>query len=282
VAKGRIKETAVASGGTKTSGGGKSGGGKGVITGTEGADTLAGTTGNDTIDGRGGADVLRGGAGSDYLIGGAGDDLLDGGTGADQMDGGAGNDIYVVDHASDFVIERIDGGTDTVLSSVSYALSFDLEHLTLQGAAAINGTGNYRDNELGGNAASNNLDGREGNDLIDGKDGSDVLTGGLGADVFAFTTALGAGNVDRIVDFAHGVDRIALDDAVFAGLAPGALAPEAFQIGSAALDADDRILYDPATGGLLFDADGVGGAAAVTFATLQPNLDLTASDFSVI
>ena len=277
MARAQVKET-----GSSGKGGGGKGTAKGTITGTEGADLLQGGDGNDIIDGRGGADVLRGGLGSDYLIGGAGDDLLDGGAGTDQMDGGAGNDTYVVDDAADFVIERFDDGTDTVLSSVSYALHQDLEHLTLQGSGAIGGTGSYRDNQIIGNGASNRLDGREGNDLIDGKEGSDILVGGLGADMFAFTTAAGAQNIDQIVDFTAGVDRIALDDAVFAGLAPGALAPEAFTVGTAAQDADDRIIYDPTSGAVLFDADGAGGADAVTIAVLQPDLLVTASDFMVI
>jgi Ca2+-binding RTX toxin-like protein len=279
VANTRVKETASA----KAAGGGKTtGAAKGLrLNGTEGADTIGGGDGNDTIDGRGGNDTLTGGAGNDYLVGGLGDDRLDGGTNYDQMDGGAGNDTYVVDHASDFIIERVDGGTDSVLSSVSYALSPELENLTLTGAAAIDGTGSWRDNQLAGNGAANRLDGREGNDVIDGGLGADTLTGGLGADLFAFTTALGGGNVDRIVDFAPGSDRIALDHAVFAGLAPGALAAGAFATGAAA-DADDRIVYDPTTGALSFDADGVGGAEAVAFATLQPGLALGAGDFVVI
>jgi Ca2+-binding RTX toxin-like protein len=278
VANGKTNEAGAKGGGGKT--GGRI---KGVnLVGTEGAETLVGGEGNDVIDGRGGSDVLLGGAGNDYLIGRDGDDRLDGGTDYDQMDGGAGNDVYVVDHGGDLIVERIGEGNDTVLSSVSWTLAPEVENLTLTGGGAIAGTGSWRDNQLTGNAAANRLDGREGNDLIDGGEGADVLAGGLGADVFAFTAPLGLGNVDSLLDFQPGADRIALDDSVFAGLAPGALAAEAFRVGTAAADADDRILYDPATGTLSFDADGLGGADAVAFATVQPGLALGAGDFLVI
>lgn len=272
-------------GGTKSGGGGggKKNTNQGVtLTGTAGADTLAGGELNDVLYGLDGNYSLSGNGGNDYLVGGAGDDLLDGGTNHDQMDGGAGNDIYVVDHPSDLVIERVDGGTDTVLSSVNYSLSFDVENLTLVGGAFV-GIGNQSDNVLTGNDIANRLDGGYGADRIDGGQGEDVLIGGGGADLFAFTTAPGAGNIDQILDFEAGIDRIALDDAIFAGLAPGALAAGAFAVGAVALEADDRILYDPATGALLFDADGAGGADAVMFASLQSNLTtLAATDFIVI
>jgi len=103
-----------------------------------------------------------------------------------------------------------------------------------------------------------------------------------GTDTFAFTTALGATNVDRIADFNVVDDTIALDDAVFTGLATGALAAGAFVNGTAAADADDRIVYNSATGQILFDADGNGAGAAVLFATVSAGTVLTASDFTVI
>ncbi|HYI47238.1 MAG TPA: hypothetical protein VEX35_02125, partial [Allosphingosinicella sp.] len=66
------------------------------------------------------------------------------------------------------------------------------------------------------------------------------------------------------------------------GLTPGSLPAGAFVTGSAAGDADDRIIYNGATGQLYFDADGNGAGAAVQFATLSPGLALTGSDFFVI
>ena len=75
------------------------------------------------------------------------------------------------------------------------------------------------------------------------------MTGGGGADKFAFTTDLSA-NIDRITDFNVRDDTITLDDAVFTGLALGALASGAFAKGTSATQADDRIIYNSTSGKL--------------------------------
>ena len=123
-------------------------------------------------------------------------------------------------------------------------------------------------------------DGGAGDDSLYGGDGADTLVGEAGADSFLFNTALGP--IDTIGDFAPVDDLIALDDAVFAGLTPGALAAGAFVTGTAAADADDRIVYNPATGALWYDADGNGAGAAVQFAMLQGAPPLGVTDFIVI
>ena len=46
-------------------------------------------------------------------------------------------------------------------------------------------------------------------------------------------TALGGGNVDTIGDFQVGIDEILLENAVFTGLAAGALGAGAFRTGAA-------------------------------------------------
>ena len=124
------------------------------ITGTGGNDVLVGTSGNDRLVGL---------AGDDQLTGLAGADLLDGGTGADQLTGGTGSDTYVVDDAGDQVIELQNEGVDTVQSSVSYPLGWNVENLTLSGTAAIAGTGNELDNVLVGNSSANVMAGGVGN-----------------------------------------------------------------------------------------------------------------------
>ena len=252
--------------------------------------TLAGTAainayGNaltNVLRGNEAANVLNGGDGADFLIAGTGDDTLDGGTGIDQMQGGLGNDTYVVDTFGDQVVEYPGSGVDTVLASTSCTLGIEVENLVLTGAAA-DGTGNAWANQLTGNALANRLSGGMGGDTLNGAEGSDTLTGGDGADSFVFATAIVAtGNVDAITDFASGVDRIVLDDAIFAGLAVGSLSAEAFRAGREAVDADDRILFDAATGQIFYDADGVGGAEALLFATVQAGGIVAPSDFAII
>ena len=221
---------------------------------------------------------LTGNGFGQILTGNAGNNLLHGGGGTDTLYGFGGNDTYFTDVAATQIIEAAGGGSDTVYASISYTLGAgsEVEFLSTNNhgaTSAINLTGNGFANTLIGNAGANTLD---------GKGGNDVLHGLGGADTFAFTTALGAGNVDQLPDFVAGLDRIALDDAIFTGLAPGSLPAGAFRTGTAAAEADDRIVYNSTTGALFFDADGNGAGAAVQFAWLNPGLALQASDFSVI
>ena len=157
------------------------------ITGNDAINILTGLAGNDTLNGLGGTDTLNGGDGNDRL---------NGGPGGDTMRGGFGNDIYVVDEVGDVVIDPdlfvqnlgvLSGGSDTVESSITYDLGItsifnNLEHLTLTGTAAINGSGNGNQNSIIGNSANNILSGRAGDDTLIGDAGHDILTGGNGND----------------------------------------------------------------------------------------------------
>ena len=165
--------------------------------------------------GNGADNLLTGNSANNTLTGGAGNDRLDGGAGIDTLVGGAGNDIYVVDVAADVVTEAANAGTDTVLSGVTLTLtSANLEHLTLTGTSAINGTGNALANALTGNTADNVLTGAAGNDTLDGGAGADTLAGGVGNDTYVLGRGYGAellqendataGNTD-VVQFLAGI-----------------------------------------------------------------------------
>jgi len=224
------------------------------------AQTLIGNEFDQTIYGNAGANFIEGGGGTDTLV------------------GLAGNDVYVVDSAGDYVAESAGGGRDVVYAKASYTLAAGQEIEVLSttsqsGTTAIDLTGNNLANALYGNAGAN---------VLNGGAGGDYLQGFGGADSFAFTTALGGGNVDTLADFVSGTDKILLDHAVFAGLSLGALSANAFVAGTQAGDADDRIVYNSATGQLFFDADGSGAGAQVLFATLDGHPPLNAGDFTVI
>jgi len=156
------------------------------------------------------------------LIGNTAGNTLDGQAGADSMSGGEGNDLYIVDDAGDLVTENSGEGNDSVLSSVSYTLTANVENLILAGGGNINGTGNALANSLSGNNGDNILDGAGGDDNINGGLGNDTVTGGSGNDtieaglgdvVVRFTSTLDG--VDVINDFdgdaTGGQDTIDLD-----------------------------------------------------------------------
>jgi serralysin len=174
-------------------------------------------------------------------------------------------------------------GADLELNAVSIlppSPSTVLSGMTIaQFENAVGGAGN---DELTGSAGVNMLGGGNGDDILNGRGGNDTLTGGAGFDTYLFASALdGVANVDTITDW-EAADQINLDDAVFTGLAPGALAASAFTVGSAATTADHRIIYDSTTGALLFDADGSGAGAAIRFASIGAGQPLTSVDFLVV
>jgi Ca2+-binding RTX toxin-like protein len=294
------------------------GGGNDTLDGGGGDDTLVGGAGDDvfTVDsafdsitelGGGGTDTVRtslasysltsqtnlenlvytgsksfsgtGNAGANALTGAAGGDTLDGGAGADTLTGWAGNDTYVVDNVGDVVVEAAGGGSDTVqtgLSSYSLAGLSNVENLTFTGSGNFSGSGN---------ALGNAIAGGSGADTLTGGDGADTLTGGAGADVFRFGAPLSAAtNVDRIADFTPGTDRIALDHTVFTMLGVGAFDPTTLHAGNGfttAAGANDHLIYNAKTGALYYDADALGGAAAVQIGVIVGSPNLTSGDFII-
>ncbi len=156
---------------------------------------LQGTSGDDVMNGLDGNDKMFGLGGGDQMKGDAGNDKLDGGTGADQMSGGSGDDTFIVDDAGDKVVEFANEGTDTINTSVSFALAASSWIETLQttlasGSAAIDLTGNGIGQIFVGNNGAN---------ILDGRGGADTMTGNGGDDTFIVDNA-----GDKVIEFSGG------------------------------------------------------------------------------
>ncbi|MBR8832288.1 MAG: calcium-binding protein [Chlorogloea purpurea SAG 13.99] len=200
----------------------------------------------------------------------------------DTLIGGAGDDTYIVDTTGDVITEAAIRGNDTIISTVTYTLANlpNVENLTITGNSAINATGNGGNNLLIGNEGANTMIGNAGDDILVGMGGRDTLSGGAGKDNFLFN-APGEG-IDTITDFNVIDDTLNVIGGGFGGLVAGnAITPAQFSIGSSATTADHRFIYNRTTGALFFDVDGSGAGAAVQFASLSPNLNLTTADIFI-
>jgi Ca2+-binding RTX toxin-like protein len=240
---------------------------------------------------------------------GVGNNLINGGIGADIMIGGGGDDTYIVDDIGDTVTENAGEGTDTVLSSVTFSLSANIENLDLTDTGNINGTGNNLGNEIIGNTGDNALSGGDGNDSIyggvgndtlDGGAGNDLLTGGVGNDVFVFGDssfiAAVITSMDTIADFTANQDKIQLSKLAFSVLSTmpipsGSLLNSGDFVSvtnatqSAAEASTAAIIYNSETGGLFYNAnlaDAGVGTNGGQFAQLGAGLNLHNTDFTAI
>lgn len=224
------------------------------------------------------------------------------------MDGGEVGTKTVLSQGGDPLGSKLYHVYDLALMADGKVLAAGTANGTSAGSDAATQIFDFGDERLVGNNAANTLYGKNGvhdvilglagadtikglsgNDELHGGLGNDVLTGGAGADSFVFDTTLnGISNLDRITDFYAPADTIKLDRTVFTafvGTAAGtALDPTAFWSSATGLahDADDRIIYNTATGALTYDSNGDAAGGAVAFAMLAPHLALTNADIVIL
>ncbi len=217
------------------------------------------------------------------ITGNDGDNILDGGKNNDVLIGGAGNDTYLLRAPGDMAVEKAGGGIDVVKAYGSFALGAHVEKLYMQNVLSkdgnpvnFNGIGNGLDNTIIGTPYDNTIVGRE---------GSDTLKGQAGDDTFVFDRAIGPTNVDRIIDFetvATDDDTLKFKGSILGGaVSAGVLDAAQFAAGTTAQDANDRFIFDQASGQLWFDADGNGASDQILVATFEQNAVVEADDILV-
>ena len=153
------------------------------------------------------------------IIGARGDDFLDGGAGADALYGQSGNDTYIVDNAGDVIGEGEGGGTDVLITSVSYVLGQASAVETLRFAVdrvrtSLDLTGSSYGQTLYGNGGASRLFGSGGDDtyIVDGSDDLVFEAGAEGNDtvVTGGSYTLGVGQeieILRLADLAGTATR---------------------------------------------------------------------------
>ncbi|BAU40335.1 Calx-beta domain-containing protein [Leptolyngbya sp. O-77] len=252
-----------------------------TVRGEEGDDLLLGGNGDDMLYGEAGNDLLRGSnsritnfqdssytrPAGDYLNGGTGNDTIYGEGGWDTIDGMEGDDLIYGDNP--------DPGLDNPDSENPFTDEQDV----LSG-------GNGNDVIFGG-ADNDKLFGDAGDDYLSGGPGQDSLEGGDGRDRFDFYTYRpGFEDDDFIVDFNSAEDTIG----IYVGTAEpssfrnvglpinGAILSSQFVVGTAALDAGDRFIFNSASDILFFDPDGTGPAAQARLVSFDNDPVLTAAN----
>ena len=163
-------------------------------------DTLRGGDGDDWLSGNygGGRQVMAGDAGNDTIYAGDGADTIDGGTGADAINGGSGDDRVIYDAADTQVsgdagidvlvlrewhdVDLSAGAYDQVVGGGQEDGFEGIDFSLLQGPVSYTAASN--DNVLVGTAGNDTLSGMDGNDTLDGGPGNDSLVGGAGDDVY--------------------------------------------------------------------------------------------------
>lgn len=263
-----------------------------------GFNVMSGTAVGDQLNGTTAADLIKGGAGNDKLYGNEGDDVLVGGAGADYMNGGSGTNTASYADAATGLIASLSSPSSNTGDAAGDQFS-QIRNLTgssfddeLYGSEGMNvikgGFGNDRlygldgvdtlfggegHDALYGGAKNDFLDGGSGNDRLFGGEGYDRLAGGTGSDTFVLDASY-TDTFDTITDFASGTDQIAL-----ANTGLGSLTTVHFESGTKSMVASPTLIYNEATGAILWDSDGSGSIGALTLGKVNPGLELSMADF---
>ena len=245
-------------------------------------------------------------------IGGAGNDFLIGTSATVNLNGGNGSDIYLINSASDhthatIVDTGISGSDEVRFSSITanetltlFAGDSGIESVvvgtgtanaavtTATTALNVNASAVMNGLLIRGNAGPNIIKGTAYNDILIGGGGNDTLTGGSGSDKFYFNTTPNAiTNKVTITDFQHGIDFLDFSKGVFSKITSavgGILNANEFWYGtgvSSGHTANDRIIYNTATGNLYYDADGSGFGASVLVALIGGHPTLSNTDIQL-
>jgi hypothetical protein len=252
-------------------------------------DTIRGTSVNDIIHGSDGTDALFALSGNDVLYAGNGSDTLYGGTGNDTLVGGSGTDVFYVQSTTTEIIENTATVSDSVLSTVSFALPTNVNTLSLFGSG-LTGTANDQNDSLFGDgtnatvliggAGLDYIVAGSGNDTIYGGTGTELMYGGGGANLFVFTSLadMPTGSlVTTIGDFVSGTDKIDLSAIKTTGTNAGQ--PLTF-IGTGPFTDKAGEVRDFTSGGNTFVAGDVNGDGVADFQIqLDGTVALVSSDF---
>jgi len=161
-------------------------------------------TGSANLNGTGttGSNAIAGNSGTNLLTGLDGNDTLDGGAGIDTLVGGLGNDAYLINSTTDVITEVANGGSDRLLSSISYTLNVaNVENLSLTGINNLNATGSAGNNSIAGNTGDNRLDGGAGVDTLAGGLGNDTYVVNNTTDLLTEAASAGIDTVESSVGF---------------------------------------------------------------------------------
>ena len=204
---------------------------------------LTGSDSANIVSGNNGVNVLRGQGGNDSLQGAGGDDFLVGGTGTDTMAGGTGNDTYYVDECERHRLRDCGRGNRAIGWRRRSITRFPPMPISsgwrpILSPAPARSTCSARASPTSFWATMAPISSMAGA-------AADTLTGLGGSDSFAFTTALGGGNVDTITGLQLPSTRSCIDDAIFAGVGtPGNFNTNAFTGRQRHHEPTHRIIYN--------------------------------------